>query len=203
MMMQVLIQPMATILLGGAQESRRAMNQYAKPVGEREFTSCPFISHHFLSLELYYSNYIRRTQFVQGDDYVPKWFTDQVELNLFPRQEATNEAGEQWQQLMKIFHTLKYRALMFKTVAKEKDGATYAEKVEEMTTSAKGQQSTKTGAPSPRAAEVFGRKEFEAKRLAHRRITARNIMMFFTEWAKSVRVDLTDVLLERFELTGD
>jgi hypothetical protein len=100
---------------------------------------------------------------------------------------------------MKIFNTLKHRGMMFKSVAKEREGASYTEKVDEMSGTAKGQQSTKSGGPSPRGAEVFGRKDLEAKRLAQRKITPRNIVAFVMEWSKNVRVDLTDFMVERFD----
>jgi hypothetical protein len=200
-MLQKLLQTMSTVLLGAVQDSRRACNFYVKPPSEREFTSCPAISHHFLSLELYYSNYIRRNQFIQGDDYEPKFITEAVDHPLFPRQEGTNESGEQWQQSMKIFQTLKQRGLMFRTVAKEKDGASYLEKVDEMIGTAKGQQANKATGPSPRAADIFGRKDVEDRKKAHRRISSRDIMTFVMEWAKKTRLDRTQFMFEMLELS--
>jgi hypothetical protein len=58
---------------------------------------------------------------------MPKFMTDKVDRSLFPRQEGMKEGGIQWR-------------LVFRGIAKEKDGVSYSEKVNEMRGTTKGSQ---------------------------------------------------------------
>jgi hypothetical protein len=197
-----LLEQMANVLRGAVQESRRQTNFYIhdRPTTEWDLTSCPWHAHHYITTELYFSNFIRRAQFAPTEDYDPHFYVtfDQASSQLFHGQDGP-EVFEQRQQIVKICQSLKHRGIMFKTVAKEKDGPSYNEKVEDLCSNYKAQQGPKAAGVSQRAAEVFGGREAQEKRLANRVITVKHVVTFLREWAKTVRVNITEVLLTRYE----
>jgi hypothetical protein len=197
-----LLDQMATVLRGAVQESRRQTNFYThdRAPTDWDLTSCPWHSHHYITTELYFSNFIRRAQFAPTDDYDPHFYVtfDQASSQLFHGQDGP-EVFEQRQQIVKICQSLKHRGIMFKTVAKEKDGPSYNEKVEDLCSNYKAQQGPKATGPSQKAAEVFGQREAQEKRLASRVVTVKHVITFLQEWSKTVRIDLTEVILTRYE----
>jgi hypothetical protein len=197
-----LLEQMANVVRGAVQESRRQTNFYThdRAPTDWDVTSCPWHSHHYITTELYFSNFIRRAQIAPTEDYDPHFYVtfDQASSQLFHGQDGP-EVFEQRQQIVKICQSLKHRGIMFKTVAKEKDGPSYNEKVEDLCSNYKAQQGPKAAGASQRAAEVFGRREAQEKRLANRVVTVKHVMTFLQEWVKTVSINLTEVLLTRYE----
>lgn len=199
---QAVLRQLTNVVRGAAQESRRCRNYYARPIVEREYTSCPLISHHFITVELYYSNYVRRQSFQESDEYVPVFFTnrDQQYAQIFGP-EMAYESTEQKEQHLKIWHTLKVRGNMFKAVAKEADSKNYLQEMDTIAARFKNQMSQKPE-PSfnPKAAEIFGRKDVEDKRLGAREITVADIVTFIEGCGRGARRIVSDVILERYAL---
>jgi hypothetical protein len=116
---------------------------------------------------------------------ISKWNTLYVMFNQRSSQLVHGQDGpemfEQHQQIVKICQSLKQRGIMFKTAAKEKDGPSYNENVEDLCSNYKAQQGPKATEPSQRAAEVFGRREAQKKRLTSRIVTVKHVITFLHE----------------------
>lgn len=199
--LDAIIEQMTNLVHGAAQESRRRTNYYAKPPVDRDVTACPAMSHHFLSVEQYYSNCIRRKHFqVQDDYYEPYYYTepfDQSKNSLF-NQEGSTEALENKYQHVKIFQVLTARGVMTKSVAKEPDQQNYVSEMDTLLTRMKNQAQAKpTPTFSVKAAEVFAGKETEEKRLERREITVADIFAYMNSCGPRIRQQVPVFMLAR------
>lgn len=206
LILDAVIAQLTKVLQGAAQESRRRTNYYAKPITEREITASPMISHHFLTVEQYYSNFMRRKHLQPTDDYEPYYHTeglDPSKMNIFT-QEGTTEGQEQRLQMIKMFQLLTNRGIMTKAVAKEPDQQNYSAEMDSYLTRAKNQGIPKpTPAFNPKTAEIFGGKEAEERRLSTREITVPDIFAFMNQCCRSVRQQVPYLMLSRLNRFED
>lgn len=191
---------LGSVLRGSIQESRRSMNCYCRPPSERELTSCPKISHHFILQELCYSNFVRRSKYNhrETDGEEPTWFCDQTIINaqVFPA-EMTNETTEQKLQTQRIYQTLRVRGLFFKSVAGDVDHPHYGEEIDRlMQSNPCGPRPTPTF--NPRAAEILMDKEGEERRQAARQIRMRDVVGFLESCSPQIRSFVPALLRERY-----
>lgn len=190
--LDTIISQLGNLLHGAAQESRRRTNYYSRPPVDRDVISCPTMSHHFLSIEQYYSNYIRRKHFQVGDEYEPYYYTeafDQSKTAAFT-QEGSCEALEYKHQQVKMFQALTARGVMTKAVAKEPE-QNYITEMDSLLNRMKNQAQAK---PTPtfnaKTAELFAGKEAEEKKLSTRQITVTDIFAFMNGCGRAVRQEV-------------
>jgi hypothetical protein len=151
-----------------------------------------------IRVETYFSSHFRKTGLIPSESYQPNFYNlDPSSLHLFSTQEASGEAWDQRQQLLRIFEILKSRFLIFKSVAREKEGN---DDLESFTNRLKQMQGQSRPAYTVKGIEVLCRKDAEEKRLKNRRVDAKSVLAYLKEWKKNVRIDVRKLLLER--LTG-
>ncbi|KAH0791880.1 hypothetical protein GPJ56_004237 [Histomonas meleagridis] len=182
------------IVLAAGQSSRQRTNYYVPPVSERQITLSPKISQYFLSLELCYSNTLRKHAFVpntdadEDDRYEPLFLSIDLKKNQpFLPSENSNEALETRHQIYKITNQLKQIGTMNKNFAHENEGYTYLKEVENVSSKFKSQPQPKVGQFSAHAAEVFGGKAEEDQKLNNRRIEPRDVFYSLNFFPKCIR----------------
>lgn len=192
---------LTNLVRGSAQESRRRRNYYSRPISERGYTSCPHIAHHFLAVELYYSSYFQRQVFQDSEVYEPVFFAERFDHSNYQvfGQDMATEHHEEKEQNIRICQTLKARGQMFRTVARENDGKSYIQEVDNFQERWKRQMTPKP-APvyNPKVAEILGRKDLEERRLSTRQITPADIIAFIEGCSRGARRSIPNVILERY-----
>ena len=199
-------QNISNVIRGAVQESRRSTNYYARPVVEREYTSCPLLSHKFLILESFYGSYLRRSVMHLRENYEPVFYCDEswTTWQAFKPDVFANEGIEQKYERLKIYQSLKHRGNMFKAVAREDGDKTFVEETERLYNNFKNPVPTRgTAAFNPMAQEVFGNADVERQRLSIRAITGKDIIAFLSACGRGVRTYVPDLILEKFSVTSD
>lgn len=183
--LNIITKQLYEILIRAAQSSRQRTNVYMPPVTERDITSSPRIKQNFLDCEMFLANNIRNKlfNFKEIDDnnpYEPYFYTnfDIKKTDIFPPD--SNEKTEQTIQMRSIFHTLKYRGEMYKTVAHETE-STFTHEMEKLISTSASIKTDKIPLSmkqipfNPKANEIFGEAEEEEKRKKERQIIPKDI----------------------------
>lgn len=207
--LSIITRQLYEILIRAAQSSRQRTNVYLPPVAEREITSSPKIKQNFLDCEVFLANNIRNKLFNnnkidENNPYEPEFYKnyDIKKTDLFPPE--SNEKGEQTLQMKRIFHTLKYRGEMFKTVAHEVD-STFSNEMDKYIASSnalkndKVNLSVKPNSINPKVNEIFGGAEEEEKRKKDRQITPKDIFEALSRMPRLFKSEIPLWRLKYFE----
>lgn len=193
----IVIKKITALLEESAQASRIRTNYYMRPMNERDLTSNPKLSQHFIRLELFYSAYIRRSQFPADASYTPYFYTtfNTQKRDIF-HQEQSYEFYEQRQQNFHIFSSMKVKGLMVKGIAFNREDQLFLDRLDEYLKN----QSSKPTTKSNKATEVLGQKDEEDSKLAERKIIPKDIFFVLSRWPKAFRNQVSNLQSEFFQL---
>lgn len=184
------------LMLAASQASRKRVNMYAKPMSDRRITLSPEVSLHFLTLEIYYMNMLRRRAFISSqpqqdpdneDPYHPIFASGEPKkAELFPP-DGSNESLESKHQTARFCNTLKEISKMISIPSKEKENSSFACDAENLSKKYNTLTQTKQNQYNPHATDVFGCKAEEEQNITNRKIEPKDVFYSLQFFPAAIR----------------